>query len=85
MKLLFDQNLSPRLVNCLANLYPNSKHVYDVELDQSTDLILWAYAQQHDFIIVTRDADFNEVSLIQGFRLKLSGFVVEIVPLRRSS
>ncbi|KAM3095617.1 DUF5615 family PIN-like protein [Phormidesmis sp. 146-12] len=71
MKLLYDQNLSPRLVDRLADLYPDSKHVYEIGLDQSDDLILWTYAQQHDFIIVTRDADFNEISLIRGFPPKV--------------
>jgi predicted nuclease of predicted toxin-antitoxin system len=45
MRLLFDQNLSPLLVHQLADLYPGSKHVYQVGLDQGNDDILWTYAQ----------------------------------------
>ncbi len=71
MKLLYDQNLSPRLVDRLADLYPNSRHVYEIGLDRSDDSILWNYAQQHDFIIATRDADFNDISLIRGFPPKV--------------
>ena len=71
MKLLYDQNLSPRLVDRLADLYPNSKHVYEIGLDQSNDGTLWTYAQHHDFIIATRDADFNEISIIRGFPPKV--------------
>ncbi|MCY7323071.1 MAG: DUF5615 family PIN-like protein [Phormidesmis sp. CAN_BIN36] len=71
MKLLYDQNLSPLLVDHLAGLYPESKHVYEIGLDRSDDLILWTHAQQYDFIIVTRDADFNEISLIRGFPPKV--------------
>nr|WP_223257248.1 DUF5615 family PIN-like protein [Phormidesmis priestleyi] len=37
MKLLYDQNLSPCLVDRLADLYPNSKHVYEIGLDQSNE------------------------------------------------
>ncbi|MFM7365330.1 MAG: DUF5615 family PIN-like protein [Cuspidothrix sp.] len=63
MKLLFDHNLSPRLVDKLAVIYPNSQHVFLLGLDQADDRILWEYAKQNEFIIVTRDADFNELSL----------------------
>lgn len=70
MKLLYDQNLSPRLVDCLADLYPESTHVYEIGLDRSDDSILWTYAQQHGFVIVIRDA-FNEISLIRGFPPKV--------------
>ena len=40
MKLLFDQNLSPRLVNCLADIYPNSNHLYNLGLDTAEDSIM---------------------------------------------
>lgn len=71
MKLLFDQNLSPKLVSQLSGCYPNSQHVYEIGLDQADDAILWEYAQQNDFVIVTRDADFNEISLVRGFPPKV--------------
>ena len=63
MKLLFDHNLSPRLVDNLAAIYPNSQHVFLLGLDQADDRILWEFAKQNEFIIVTRDADFNESDL----------------------
>ncbi len=59
MKLLFDHNLSPALVNCLQDLYPNSNHVYHLGLDQISDIEVWEYAQQEDFLIVTKDSDFS--------------------------
>jgi predicted nuclease of predicted toxin-antitoxin system len=62
MKLLSDQNLSPRLVHRLADLFPNSSHVMEVGLDQSLD-----YARQHDYLIVTKDVDFSEFSILRGF------------------
>ncbi len=71
MKLLLDQNLSPRLVRRLADVYPNSTHVVEVGLDRSLDREVWAYARQHDYIIVTKDVDFSEFSLLQGFPPKI--------------
>ena len=67
MKLLLDQNLSPRLVHRLADLYPNSSHVMDEELDRSLDREVWNYARQHDYLIVTKDVDFSELSVLLGF------------------
>jgi len=47
MKLLFDENLSPRLVVLLADLFPNSIHVRDVVYEDSS---VWNYAKDHDLI-----------------------------------
>ena len=66
MKLLFDQNLSPRLVDHLTDLYPGSDHVYRVGLDRASDTVLWDYARQNGFTLVTQDADFSERSHALG-------------------
>ena len=69
--LLFDQNLSPRLVDRLADLYPGSVHVSTVGLSTAFDREVWEYARQHDYIIVTKDVDFSELSLLLGFPPKV--------------
>ena len=71
MKLLLDQNLSPRLVKQLEDLYPGSAHVQDVELDHSQDEDVWSFAREGGFMIVTKDVDFSERSLVQGFPPKI--------------
>lgn len=71
MKLLFDHNLSPRLVNILADLYPNSNHLYLMGLDQKSDTIIWETARKQDYIIVTKDSDFNELLIFKGFPPKV--------------
>jgi predicted nuclease of predicted toxin-antitoxin system len=71
VKLLFDHNLSPRLVTRLSDIYPNSEHVYLIGFDRAEDYALWAYAAQNDYIIVTKDSDFNELSIIRGFPPKV--------------
>lgn len=71
MKLLFDHNLSPRLVNLLADLYPDSQHVFLLGMDQTDDRQIWDYAKQNEFTIVTRDSDYNDLSLLQGFPPKV--------------
>jgi len=71
VKLLFDQNLSPRLVRRLTDLYPDSNHVYLIGLDTAPDPIIWEYARDNDFIIVTRDADFSDLNVMLGYPPKV--------------
>ncbi|MGA2113769.1 MAG: DUF5615 family PIN-like protein [Bryobacteraceae bacterium] len=67
MRLLFDQNLSPFLCKALADCFPSAMHVRDVELREATDTTIWAYAAQHGFAIVTKDADFRQRSFLEGY------------------
>lgn len=69
--LLFDQNISPRLVERLADLYPGSVHVSLIEMGSALDIEIWRYAHDNDHIIVTKDADFSEFGLIKGFPPKI--------------
>lgn len=46
MKLLFDQNLAPRLVARLADIFPASEHVRDVGLAAGDDQAVWEYARK---------------------------------------
>jgi predicted nuclease of predicted toxin-antitoxin system len=71
MKLLFDHNLSPRLVNRLADLYPDSNHLFNLNLDTAEDFLVWQYARDNDFTIVTKDSDFSELSLLRSFPPKV--------------
>ena len=56
MTLLLDQNLSPRLITVLGDLYPGSTHVRDAGLQAADDDTVWRYAAQHGFAIVSKDA-----------------------------
>ena len=49
MKLLLDQNLSPRLREALQDIYPQSLHVRDAGLESATDAAVWAYAKEREF------------------------------------
>ncbi len=64
MKLLFDQNLSPRLIADLADLFPGSLHVRDAELARADDESVWRFALERGLAIVTKDSDFQERSQI---------------------
>ena len=71
MKLLFDQNLAPRLANRLADLYPGSAHVQSLGLDMASDQAFWTFAQNNGFTILSKDEDFNDLSVMQGFPPKV--------------
>ena len=71
MKLLFDQNLSPKLVKRLEDLYPNSDHLDLLGLGSADDVLVWKHAQINDFVIVTKDADFADLSVLRGFPPKV--------------
>jgi predicted nuclease of predicted toxin-antitoxin system len=82
MKLLFDQNVSHRLVGRLADIYPDSLHVREVGLRDAGDADIWEYAKRNDFVIVSKDSDFQQRSLLYGHPLNSSGSVPATAPYK---
>jgi predicted nuclease of predicted toxin-antitoxin system len=66
VKLLFDENLSPKLVEALADIFPESAHVDRLGMGSADDDKVWQYARQHAFTLVSKDSDFHEKSLLHG-------------------
>lgn len=66
MKLLLDENISPKLAVSLSDIYPDSAHVRQFGLTQKGDLDVWKFARANGFAIVSKDADFNQFSLLWG-------------------
>jgi len=73
MKLLLDENLSRRVVPFILQDYPESSQISLLSMEHSSDKEIWDYAQKHGYIIVTKDADFLDMSLLYGQPLKLFG------------
>lgn len=65
MKLLIDENLSPRLAGQLQDLYPGTRHIEECGLISATDGEIWSYALAQGFAIVTKDSDFFERGVIE--------------------
>jgi predicted nuclease of predicted toxin-antitoxin system len=63
MKLLFDQNLSPRLPSLLADIYAGSVHVREVGLRDADDTAIWEYAKSYELTLVSKESDFQQRSL----------------------
>jgi predicted nuclease of predicted toxin-antitoxin system len=66
VKLLFDQNISFKLVELLSDIFPKSKHVRDLDLAESTDQEIWNYAKDNEYVIVSKDSDFHQLSFLYG-------------------
>lgn len=71
MKLLFDHNISPKLIGALAELFPGSNHVYRLDLDRSEDIEIRRFAAENEYIVVTKDADYSELHSLYGFPPKV--------------
>ena len=66
MKLLFDENLAARLARDLADDYPGSAHVFALGLGGAADGVIWARAAADGFVLVTKDEDFQRLSVLRG-------------------
>lgn len=66
MKLLLDENLSHRLLPAIQSDFPDSVHVRDVGLQRAEDATIWAFAREHGYTIVSKDADLHQRSFVYG-------------------
>jgi predicted nuclease of predicted toxin-antitoxin system len=66
VKLLLDENLSDRIVHRVIDLYPDSDHVKTLALTNTDDILIWEYAKENNFVIVSKDSDFHQRSLLYG-------------------
>ncbi len=71
MKLLFDQNISFRILKQISDVYPEAKQVKDVGLENSSDSEIWEFARKNNYCIVTFDSDFYDLSVIKGIPPKI--------------
>jgi predicted nuclease of predicted toxin-antitoxin system len=66
LKLLVDENLPPRIVRDLADLFPESAHVHSIGLSSTADTKIWEYARANGSAFLTKDKDFANLSIAWG-------------------
>lgn len=71
MKLLFDQNISHRIMKMLPDYYSDSSHVKNENLIDVIDKQIWEFAKSNHYTIVTQDSDFNDLNSLYGFPPKI--------------
>jgi predicted nuclease of predicted toxin-antitoxin system len=71
MKLLFDHNLSHKLVRRLADIFPDSTQTRLIGFSTSNDSVVWQHAKDNGFVVVTLDKDFSDLALQRGVPPKI--------------
>lgn len=71
MKLLFDQNISPRIVRLIEADFPGSLQVRQVGLEDASDAHIFDYAKLNGCTVVTFDSDFVDLNIIRGIPPKI--------------
>jgi len=71
MKLLFDQNISHRIIDLIRDYDMHVQHVKDFDLQFATDHQIWHFAKENEFHIVTFDADFYDLVTLYGHPPKI--------------
>jgi predicted nuclease of predicted toxin-antitoxin system len=66
MKLLLDQNISFRITNKIQDIFPGSKQVRELGLENSRDTGIWTFAKENAYCIMTFDGDFYDMGLVKG-------------------
>ena len=71
MRLLFDENISHKILKLLPAEFEGSTCVKNEGLIHASDSDIWQFAKKHHYIIVTQDADFYDFSALYGFPPKI--------------
>ncbi|WMJ75560.1 DUF5615 family PIN-like protein [Cytophagaceae bacterium ABcell3] len=71
MRLLFDQNISFRILNKIKVEFPEANQVRLLGLDNKSDIQIWKYAKDNQYAIVSFDADFYDLTVLKGHPPKI--------------
>jgi len=82
VRLLLDENLSPRLAERLEKNFPGTRHLDDVGLHGRTDLDIWKFAGEHGYVLASKDNDFRQLSFLYGAPPKVIWLRIGNAPTR---
>jgi predicted nuclease of predicted toxin-antitoxin system len=71
VRLLFDQNISFRIISKIKLKFPEAKQVRELGIENYSDLEIWKFAKEKEYTIVTFDGDFYDLSNFKGFPPKI--------------
>ena len=93
MRLLFDQNISFRIISKISSFFPEAKQVRELGIENFSDLEIWKFAKENNYTIVTFDADFYDLANLKGHPPKIiwlrfgntkTDFLAEVLNSRNS-
>lgn len=61
MKLLLDENVPPLLIEKVKGHYPESADIYDIRYGGKSDIEIYDYLRDHDYVLLTFDLDFSDI------------------------
>lgn len=71
MKLLFDQNISFKIISKISLNFPQAKHVVELGIENYSDIEILEFAKENGYTIITFDADFYDLSNLKEFPTKI--------------
>ena len=71
MKLLFDQNISFRIISKISLNFPEAKQVIQLGIENYSDIEILEFAKENKYTIITFDADFYDLSTLKEFPPKI--------------
>lgn len=72
MKILFDANISWKLIDLITSVFPDCLHADNIGLKfPAKDIEIWLYAKENDCVIITKDSDFADLLEVKGFPPKI--------------
>lgn len=71
MNLLFDQNISPKIIKHLSELFQGALHIRNVGLEDAADTLIFEFAKKNNLALVTFDSDFVDLNVIRGIPPKI--------------
>lgn len=71
MKILFDQNISYRIISKITVAFPNAKQIKQLGIENYSDIEIWDYAKKNEYTIITFDSDFFDFANIKGHPPKI--------------
>ena len=64
LRFVIDAQLPPMLVRWFAAQGYQASHVFELDLNDASDRAIWRHAQSVGAVIVSKDADFAQLSII---------------------
>ena len=71
MNLLFDQNISLRIIKRIEDIFPGSISARELGFENPHDFEIWKFAKSNNYSIVTFDSDFVDLCNLKGFPPKI--------------
>ena len=71
MNLLFDQNISFRIIKRIEDIFPRSISARELGFENPHDFEIWKFAKSNNYSIVTFDSDFIDLCNLKGFPPKI--------------